>query len=308
MSEETESVLHISEEEVTENLQEVLEKWPLYTKLTYQSEKNPRFLPEQISKHCDRCGQDQLWQRARTRQQQEDLRAEQAGQANLGGGRIFLSIDHGIGQSQYVCRNCGERRSHFHYFWESREKNEEEPETWIFFKIGQYPPLEEKVHPDLAKALAGEDLDYYKSALRLRNFGLGIGACAYIRRVVENRINDLLDVLVESAAESGKGAEAELLKGLKDAKESKNFDRKLEYASKILPNNLGTNNPLGHLHEVHSEGLHSKSESECIDIFDGARFVFEYVFKNLKIDLQETKEFTKQMGQLAQKRGERDQE
>lgn len=42
-------------------------------------------------------------------------------------------------------------------------------------------------------------------------------------------------------------------------------------------------NPIDKLHELTSEGLHSKSEGECIDVFDRVRTVFEYVFGNLRI-------------------------
>ena len=53
--------------------------------------------------------------------------------------------------------------------------------------------------PDtLNKVLDKEDLSFYKNALRMRNYNLGIAAVAYLRRVVENKINDVLDVLAQA--------------------------------------------------------------------------------------------------------------
>ena len=39
--------------------------------------------------------------------------------------------------------------------------------TNVFFKVGQYPELEEDVSSTLEKALSAEDLKMYKNALKL---------------------------------------------------------------------------------------------------------------------------------------------
>ena len=44
-----------------------------------------------------------------------------------------------------------------------------------------------------------EDSDLYKKALINSNFSYGIGALAYFRRVVENKVNDLLDLIADAA-------------------------------------------------------------------------------------------------------------
>ena len=49
------------------------------------------------------------------------------------------------------------------------------------------------------------------------------------------------------------------------------------------------------LHDLTSEGLHSKSEEECIDIFDRVRNVFEYVFGNLNVQIEEARTFVKSL-------------
>jgi hypothetical protein len=62
-------------------------------------------------------------------------------------------------------------------------------------------PLDESVTAELQKLLDEEALDLYKKAIRQRNHGLGIAAVAYLRRVVENRINNIWDVLAAAAKE-----------------------------------------------------------------------------------------------------------
>ena len=68
----------------------------------------------------------------------------------------------------------------------------------------------------------------------------------------------------------------EELAKIEDAKTSKRFDDKVSYAAKLMPPHLrpGGENPIDKLHDLASDGLHSKSEEECIQIFDRCRHVF----------------------------------
>jgi hypothetical protein len=52
------------------------------------------------------------------------------------------------------------------------------------------------------------------------------------------------------------------------------------------------------LHDLTSDGLHSKSEEECVDIFDRVRKVFEYVFGNLQVQIEEARAFVKSLEKL----------
>ena len=131
-------------------------------------------------------------------------------------------------------------------------------------KSASTPISAERIPAALVKQLEKEDLDFYEKAVRLRNHGLGIASLAYLRRVIENRTNDILDVLSEIAA-SHEFAGEELAK-IEDAKTSKRFDDKISYAAKLMPPHLrpGGENPIDKLHDLASDGLHSKSEEECI--------------------------------------------
>ncbi|MGB9255992.1 MAG: hypothetical protein WCC25_14225 [Candidatus Korobacteraceae bacterium] len=183
------------------------------------------------------------------------------------------------------------------FIWQERESDN------IFTKVGQYPELEERVPDTLKQALDGDDLKLYKNALRMRNFNLGVAAVAYMRRVIENRMNDMLKILHEAAITHN--APAELVARHKEMKEEKRFSVKVDYAGDLLPVSLrlaGKPNPVAVLHELASEGLHGKSDEECVDIFDACRHTFEYVFGKLRVETADAKNFIKEMSALTQKR------
>ncbi len=199
-----------------------------------------------------------------------------------------------IKNTSYTCRNCG-RSSVFYYFiWQELEKRN------VFLKVGQYPELEERVPESLASALGETDVKLYKNALRMRNFNLGLAAVAYMRRVVENRMSDMLEILHEAAI--AHNAPPELLRRHAEMKEEKRFAVKIDYAGDLLPASLrpsGKPNPMAILHDLASDGLHTKSDEECVDIFDECRMTFEYVFGKIRIETEDAQKFVKSMAGLA---------
>jgi hypothetical protein len=278
-----EEIEELTGEQLTEKLKTALESWPLYRKLHYRGAKDHIELPLNIWLYCERCKNVQRWSRDTTR---KDFRG------------VSHRIRHRVGWEDvlYSCRNCPSNPSavRYNFYW----SQDAEPADAIgeFLKVGQWPPLEERVPDTLKKVLDKDDLAFYKNAIRMRNYNLGIAAVAYLRRVVENRINDVLDVLAEAAQEHSFAAEE--LKKIKEAKRSFRFDDKIDYAAKLLPPHLKPEhkpNPIDVLHDLTSDGLHSKSEEECIDIFDRVRKVFEYVFGNLNVQIEEARAFVKNL-------------
>jgi hypothetical protein len=57
------------------------------------------------------------------------------------------------------------------------------------------------------------------------------------------------------------------------------------------------------LYELASDGLHAKSDDECVEIFDQCRAIFEYVFGKMKIEVEEAKKFVTSMADLMQEGG-----
>jgi hypothetical protein len=115
-------------------------------------------------------------------------------------------------------------------------------------------------------------------------------------------MNGMLDLLAEVARESN--FEHEHLAELEEVKKSKRFSDKVTFAAVIIPPTLrpGGQNPIDRLHDIASEGLHSRSEDDCIDIFDRSRAVFEYVFRQLRIRKDEAEAFQESLNKLAGKK------
>ncbi len=267
----------VTEELLQIKLQIVLQTWPLYRTLDYTGAQKTKAVPEHISLFCDNCVKETFWE-----------------------AYIYAGEDNrcGFSQKEYKCRNCANRRVSYYFCWARQSDN-----RTLFFKVGQYPELEEQVSKTLEKALSPEDLKLYKNALKLRNFNLGIAAVAYMRRVVENRMNDMLEVLLEAARVHN--APAELLARHQEVMKEKRFAVKVDYAGDLLPANLrpaGKPNPMTILHELTSDGLHSKTDEECVDIFDACRQTFEYVFGKMRVETEDAKNFVKGMALLTGKR------
>ena len=267
-----------TDEELTAKLETVLQTWPLYRVLVYTGAFAVNTVPKYLSLHCNKCAKETYWET-----------------------EIYSSTDNkqGFTTKQYACRNCGRSHVTYYFYWGQAAKSAS------FFKVGQWPELEETVSDTLVNAMTPEDLKLYKNALRLRNFNLGIASMAYMRRVVENRMNDMLDVLHEAARVHN--APAEVLARHEEIKKDKRFSVKVDYAGDLLPVNLrpaGHPNPIAVLHELTSGGLHAKSDAECVDIFDECRQTFEYVFGKMRIEADEAKAFVNEMARLAKKKSE----
>jgi hypothetical protein len=187
--------------------------------------------------------------------------------------------------ARYRCRNCGESTQSYMYVWTVRDK---------FYKVGQVPELREKVDQTLLKAL-GSNGELYRKALRSRAFGFGIGALAYLRRIVEDATDTLLDLLEE---DQQKNWSPEQKEEFKRARTTFQYMQKIEYAAdKVLPpdTTVSGRNSFAALHDVTSNGIHGKTEEECIEIFDQANFVFTQTFRILFRHKQERNEFSAQV-------------
>src|ERR1700731_5202110 len=113
----------------------------------------------------------------------------------------------------------------------------------------------------------------------------------------------LLEVLHEAA--SVHATQTKLLARHQSMMNEKRFNVKVDYAGNLLPKNLrsdGKPNPMAILHELASDGLHAKTDEECVDIFDACRETFEYVFGKMRVETEDAKKFLKGMAALTEKR------
>ena len=275
-----------SVEQLTENVATILVSWPLYRTYVYYGEQGHGEYtsgakygawPKILKMFCnnEHCKQETWWET---------------------GGTIF-NFQQVITSVGYECRNCGKSTTSYFIVWARRSSGN------YFQKIGQYPELEERIPESLEKGLNQADLKLYKNAIRLRNFNLGLAAVAYMRRIVENKMTDMLEILHEAAVSHN--ASEEVLKRHEEMKKEKRFTTKIEYAGDLLPANLrpsGKPNPIAILHELASDGIHGRSDEECVEIFDRCRAIFEYVFGKMRIEVEDAKKFVDSMVGLTQQK------
>ena len=110
-------------------------------------------------------------------------------------------------------------------------------------------------------------------------------------------LSPLLDLIAKSTGDAN-----EELKGqLEETKKDERFSSKVQFAKNHLPPHLkpGGHNPFDVLHDLSSDGLHARSDEECIRIFDEVRVVFEYLFEQLTTADEGAEAYKKQLASLA---------
>jgi hypothetical protein len=157
-------------------------------------------------------------------------------------------------------------------------------------KIGQSPPWSITVPREIERALGEDGLELYRNGLVSMSQSYGLGALAYFRRVIENTVGDLLN-LVEEAAEADRNPAA--LEAVQGARATKRADEKLRLIQDVIPVSLrpGGVNPFGKLYDDYSRGLHALSDEECLSIATELRDTLEYVFGNIRDQLDRAKAY-----------------
>lgn len=130
-------------------------------------------------------------------------------------------------------------------------------------KYGQLPRGDIPRDKTLQRFLKG-DRDNYEKAVICLSHEYGIAAFAYFRRIVENNIYRLLDLLLEDLKSSG--GDDENFIAIQSLREESPMSEKIKIANLALPGHLKPDglNPLGKLYQVLSEGVHNLPEEECL--------------------------------------------
>ena len=200
----------------------------------------------------------------------------------------------------YSCELCGANSLLVLYLkldWRQDPDSHSTPKRFAHFgvqKIGQVPPQSVEIAADLSERL-GNTATYYKNALVCRSQNYGISAVAYMRRVIEEKTDDLIDVVIELAQTYN--ADNKTIEALKKAKDKIRYEEKLQVASELVPSALRPAgvNPLGQLYKHLSVGLHGKTDDECITIFDDLKDDFEFVFRNLHVEAEQRRQFAERV-------------
>ena len=151
---------------------------------------------------------------------------------------------------RYQCSNC-ERTLKLYSLSVKIDTIDESQGTC--YKFGELPPYGPPVSPKLIR-LIQSDSDMFKQGRRCENQGLGIGAFAYYRRVVENQKNRILGEIVKVSEKSGVPQDKTDI--LRAAIKEIQFRKALDMAKDAIPENLliDGHNPMRLLHHALSRG------------------------------------------------------
>lgn len=239
-----------------------IEKWPLFAKC--DCDDHP---PDNISRECPICGKETTWN-----------------VVTRGGTWDIFKFSGAF--ASYQCGLC-KQSSLAVLVRVAKTSSKGTHGVEQVQKIGQFPPPSIAIPHDVEKRL-GDDAALYKNALVCRSQGYGIGALAYMRRVVENKTNELIEVIALQAASFGVATQD--IEKIRAAKEQRvTYDERLRLASEAIPSTLKFDgaNPLAALYKLLSRGMHAKTDDECLAIAEEVREVFEYVFSRLRAEIED---------------------
>lgn len=193
---------------------------------------------------------------------------------NCGGTRFFtcVSVPRRISQEwqsgivEYVCRNCRETKKTFALLFHTKNAGN----NGELFKIGELPTFGPPI-PARVISLIGPDRELFIKGRRAEDQGLGIGAFAYYRRVVENQWQRLTGEVIRVAERVG--APKSMVETLKKAAAETQFSKAVDLAKDAIPSvlRIDGHNPLTLLHQALSEGLHEKDEGHCLELAGSIR-------------------------------------
>lgn len=204
---------------------------------------------------------------------------------------VAKALSTGESYFKFTCVSC--QKQHHEYLVE-QVANEE---TIKFQKYGQLP----RKHLERDKVLQkffSEDSENYEKAVVCLSHGYGIGAFVYLRRIIENNIYKLLDLVLEDAT-SSEPNEA-IIASLSDLRTESPMSEKIKVANNALPSYLKPDglNPLGRLYQVLSEGVHNLSDEECLRRANIVKECLKYLVSELSSRKENRAKFKSMIGEL----------
>lgn len=227
------------------NIKEFLENAPLYAWSEFKKPAVNRgsLWIKEIDAFCETCDQLRPFQ---------DLRSRGGGS-----GMQIEALKTGTSYFEFTCVSC--RKTSREYLVEQIVGDE----TIQIQKYGERPrkPL---TRDRVLQRFLKDDLDNYEKAVVCLSHEYGVAAFAYFRRVIENNINRLLDLVQEEAQSST--TSADIITALAELRKESPMSEKIKIANLALPEHLKPDglNPLGRLYQVLSEGVHNLSDAECL--------------------------------------------
>jgi hypothetical protein len=174
----------------------------------------------------------------------------------------------------YRCRNCRQTRKRYAIAVRGEESSGEAIgfTKGDAYKLGEFPVFGPPTPPRMLR-LIQKDRELFLIGRRAETQGMGIGAFAYYRRVVEAHKTRIFDRIIDVAKKLG-GKDEAIAKLEKD-RDQWSFEASAEALKDIMPGELFVDgqNPLLLLHRALSANLHERSDKECLELAETIRLV-----------------------------------
>jgi hypothetical protein len=224
------------------------------------------------------------------------------GSPSCGGLRFFIGKKDVLSSTErfflvYTCRNCNQTTKTFAVLASQQGATPEGTAQ----KLGENPPFGPPT-PARVISLIGPDRELFIRGRRAETQGLGIGAFAYYRRVVENQKFRIIGEMGKVAERLG--AEPEMVRLFEKAKTEERFSKAIDDIKDAIPRALlvRNHNPLKLLHGALSQGLHAQTDEECLEIATSIRVVLTELAERISNALKDENELEQAVNKLLQSR------
>jgi len=247
-----------------------------------------------INMHCDFCRSMQTFNMINNYWDDDKL-------SHASSGPIGITF-----RLKYLCASCGKKLILFYVEFGQTATMSGKNEVFSYWvrKVGQNPPWEINVDKKM-QSMLGVSSALYKKGLVSESQNYGIGAYAYYRRIVEDIIGTLL-VSISELIENEKD-KVKYTAALEQTKKEKNAEDKIKLIKDLLPVSLRPDdiNPLEVIYSSLSEGLHGKTDEECLELADSIKKALSFLVDQLLSQKQSKKDFTESMKKLLDRKNEK---
>jgi len=251
-------------------LELLLVEEPLHSRCEIQSLFDPNgslACPDPIHVHCEnpRCG---------------GVRRHEYGAKDfISAGSVMFYL------LRYKCTNCNSAQKVYGL------RVERDQTSGFCSKIYQEPSFGDPIPKRLFEIIGEETREAFLQARRSIARGLGIGAYAYYRRIVENTKFNLIGAILRVAEQTN--ASKEQIETLQRAQRERQFTKAIELVQDVaaIPAVLliDGHNPLALLHDLLSEGIHELDDAECLQRAKDAEVVLCDVAERMQTAVTERK-------------------
>jgi hypothetical protein len=208
--------------------------------------------------------------------------------------KLYLSDGWNYEFLKFNCLNCESNRKTFALVLiVPRDKKQ----NVRVFKLGETPAFGPPI-PSRVITLIGPDRELFLLGRQAENLGLGIGAFAYYRRVVEHQKSRILSEIGRVAKRLG--APPDKLKLFDLAEKENQFTKAIDIVKPAIPDGLLINgqNPLTLLYAPLSEGIHELTDEQCLELATSIRVVLTELAERTSRALQDKKELDDAVSRL----------